>query len=45
VTWLDDQDVFVVLASDFGFHSELVDQSAAPHASSWRDERPIMVSS
>ncbi|HKY50942.1 MAG TPA: hypothetical protein VJP45_06780, partial [Candidatus Limnocylindria bacterium] len=30
VTWLDDNDTFVVVASDFGFHSELIDQTEHP---------------
>ena len=30
VTWLEDDKLYVVVASDFGFHSELVDQSGHP---------------
>jgi hypothetical protein len=30
VTWLEDDKLYVVVASDFGFHSELVDQSEHP---------------
>src|SRR5712691_4696218 len=43
VTWLDDQDVFLVLASDFGFHSELVDQSRHPTLRVGETSAPITV--
>jgi len=43
VTWLDDQDVFVVVASDFGFHSELVDQSRHPTLRVGETSAPITV--
>ena len=43
VTWLDDQDVFVVLASDFGFHSELIDQSRHPTLRVGETSAPITV--
>ncbi|TME86041.1 MAG: hypothetical protein E6I44_14400, partial [Chloroflexi bacterium] len=43
VTWLEDQDVFVVLASDFGFHSELIDQSRHPTLRAGETSAPITV--
>jgi hypothetical protein len=43
VTWLDDQDTFVVVASDFGFHSELVDQSRHPTLRVGETSGPITV--
>ena len=30
VTWLEDQDTFISVASDFGFHGELIDQTEHP---------------
>ncbi|HET9808271.1 MAG TPA: hypothetical protein VFQ66_01150, partial [Candidatus Limnocylindria bacterium] len=43
VTWLDDQEVFVVVASDFGFHGELVDQSLHPTLRVGETSAPITV--
>jgi endoglucanase len=43
VTWLDDQQVFVVVASDFGFHGELVDQSRHPVLRVGETSAPITV--
>jgi hypothetical protein len=43
VAWLDDQDTFVVVASDFGFHSELVDQSRHPLLRVGETSAPITV--
>jgi len=43
LTWLDDQDVFVVVASDFGFHGELVDQSLHPTLRVGETSAPITV--
>jgi endoglucanase len=43
VTWLEDQDVFVVVASDFGFHGELVDQSRHPTLRVGETSAPITV--
>ncbi|HJW49761.1 MAG TPA: hypothetical protein VJ726_10125, partial [Candidatus Limnocylindria bacterium] len=43
VTWLDDQQVFVVVASDFGFHGELVDQSLHPTLRVGETSAPITV--
>jgi hypothetical protein len=30
VTWLEDEDTFISVASDFGFHGELIDQTEHP---------------
>jgi hypothetical protein len=43
VTWLDDQEVFVVIASDYGFHGELVDQSRHPTLRLGETSAPITV--
>src|SRR5687767_2909083 len=43
VTWLDDQEVFVVIASDFGFHSELIDQSRHPTLRAGETSGPLVV--
>ena len=43
VTWLEDQGTFVVVASDFGFHSELIDQSRHPVLRAGETSAPITV--
>ncbi|HEY9326268.1 MAG TPA: hypothetical protein VIS26_06835, partial [Candidatus Limnocylindria bacterium] len=43
VTWMEDDDVFVVIASDFGFHTELVDQSRHPTLRAGETSAPITV--
>ncbi|MGH2492974.1 MAG: hypothetical protein ACRDF9_15875, partial [Candidatus Limnocylindria bacterium] len=43
VTWLDDQDTYVVVASDFGFHGELIDQSPHPTLRVGETSAPIIV--
>jgi endoglucanase len=43
VTWLEDQETFVVVASDFGFHSELIGQSLHPTLRVGETSAPITV--
>ena len=43
VTWLEDDGLFVVVASDFGFHGELIDQSRHPILRVGETSAPITV--
>src|SRR5687768_10975278 len=43
VTWLEDQETFVVVASDFGFHGELIDQSRHPVLRAGETSAPITI--
>jgi hypothetical protein len=43
VTWLDDEGVVLVLVSDYGFHTELIDQTAPPTLRAGETSGPLTV--